>query len=221
MNVSVLDRQPIPDELLNLLMPMQSDGTRQLVAVPAQDLAQFKQPLLSLFCLINAIYQLPTVELIDWLEETIGDRTAIEIGAGVGAVGRELGIRMTDSYLQDGTNKAVAEYYAKVQQPMIQYPKDVIKLPALTAVAGMRPQVILGCWVTHKSTPANNWTGNMWGIEEDKFKGLAEQYIVVGNHKTHGDKPILRQFPHKVYQFDWLYSRSLSKDQNAIWVFDL
>src|SRR6185295_2017181 len=48
----------------------------------------------------NAIYVLPTTELIDWLRtEIVG--TAIEIGAGHGAISRALGIPITDSRMQE------------------------------------------------------------------------------------------------------------------------
>lgn len=221
MNATYLERQVIPDELVDLLMPVQENGHRQLVPVPASDLARFPQTLLSQFCLEQAFYQLPTTELIDWLSSTIGDRRAIEIGAGNGAVGRALGLVLTDSYLQDGTNRVVAEHYARFKQPLITYGADVIKLPAVMAVAAYCPQVILGCWITHLMTPQDPYSGNPWGVDEEKFKGRAEQYVMVGNTKTHADKPILKKFPYEVYEFDWLYSRSVSKETNRIWVFDL
>ena len=41
-----------------------------------------------LWCVRQGIYQLPTCELIEWLKEAIGGRTAIEICAGRSCLGR-------------------------------------------------------------------------------------------------------------------------------------
>ena len=51
------------------------------------------------WCVRQGIYQLPTWELIEWLKEAIGGRTAIEICAGRSCLGRHLGVPMSDSYL--------------------------------------------------------------------------------------------------------------------------
>src|SRR5271170_675184 len=56
---------------------------------------------LKLFCHATGRYGLPTIELVEYLKELIGGRSAIEIGAGNGDLGRHLGIPMTDSRLQE------------------------------------------------------------------------------------------------------------------------
>ena len=55
---------------------------------------------LKIWCVKNAIYQILTTELVDWLKKYIGEKKAIEIGAGKSGIGRALGIPATDSAMQ-------------------------------------------------------------------------------------------------------------------------
>ncbi len=110
--------------------------------------------------------------------------------------------------------------YAQARQPTVQYGADVEALPALTAVAKYQPSTVLGCWVTEKYLPGKS-VGDMHGIDEGqmlRFPGV-KKYILVGNWLTHGDKQILATVPHRTHHFDWLFSRSVSKDQNCIVIF--
>jgi hypothetical protein len=81
------------------------DGKLQVL--PAAEFKKFDQELISIFCVKNAFYGLPTMELVEWLKEKIGKRSAIEIGAGNGAFGRALGIPMSDSFQQDATDQGL------------------------------------------------------------------------------------------------------------------
>lgn len=207
-----------PAELDALLRP---NGV--LIPVPAAELSRFSPLRLAVFCLHHAIYQLPTTELIEWLADRIAGRKAIEIGAGNGATGRgALGIPMTDSYLQDGTNTFVKAYYDAMQQPRIQYPADVRKLTAKAAVVHYRPQVVIGCWVTHREVRKTAQTGNYWGVDEhDLMARGVEEYIHVGNAQIHGVKPLLGSTRHRVERTyaPWLYSRSQYHTDNVIYSF--
>ena len=74
--------------------------------LPASDWLQFPWDDVRLFMHEYPIYVLPTTELLDVLEDQTADyRKVIEIGAGTGSIGRLLGIKMTDSYMQQD-NKA-------------------------------------------------------------------------------------------------------------------
>ncbi|CCH02041.1 hypothetical protein FAES_4041 [Fibrella aestuarina BUZ 2] len=201
-----------PAELEQLLMP---DG--KLVAVPAAELSRFKQEYLSYFCLKNALYQLPTTELIQFLRDEIGDRIAIEVASGNGATGRALGLPLTDSYLQDGTNKTVVAQYAAMGQPLVRYGTDVQKLEALEAVAYYEPQVVVACWATHLDQSISGY-GNYWGVDEGLLMKSVETYIHVGNQLTHACKPVLSTHQHRIVAADWLYSRSLAKEDNCIYI---
>ena len=49
----------------------------------------------------HGIYGLLTTELVEWLQDRISGRTAIEIGAGNGSLAHALGIAATDSKMLD------------------------------------------------------------------------------------------------------------------------
>ena len=187
-----------------------------LRAVPAAELLRFSQEKLALYGHYRGIYQYPTTELVQLLQYTIGSRVAIEIAAGNGVVGRDLGIPMTDSYLQD--RPEIAMLYRMQGQPVIKYPSDVEKLDALDAVAKYRPQVVIGCWATHMHRPGME-QGNMFGIEEEKLLEEVELYVHVGNEATHIHKPVLRTHPFDEVKAPFLVTRSMKTELNNIYFF--
>lgn len=191
----------------------------QIRPVPAQFLSAIPQNDLSLWCLKRAIYQVPTIELIEFLASFIEPATtALEIGAGAGHIGRALKIPMTDNKMQEWPQ--IQARYRLLKQPTISYGPDVETSDALAAVVHHGPQLVLGCWVTEKHLPGQP-TGNMYGIDERAMLAMpsVDTYILVGNRHVHGDKSILNDIPFTRYQFDWLYSRSMEKGKNAIWIF--
>jgi hypothetical protein len=156
---------------------------------------------------------LPTVELCQWLKEKIAGRPAIEIGAGHGAVGKYLGIPCTDSKLQD--DAIIRMTYQMMGQPVVKYPKHVIKMEALEAIDHYKPEVVIATWVTqlHKDD-SDIGNSNMYGIDEDNIVGKVK-YIHIGHRKVHGKKRIL-ELDHEEFVFPWLYSRSLAADMQFI-----
>jgi len=172
---------------------------------------------LCLFCVKHAVYQIVTTELVDFIRTEIGTKKAIEIGGGNGCLGRALGIPVTDLKAQE--NADVRAMYALMQQPVITYGQDVVKMEAMDAISSYGPEVVVSAWVTQKWKPGIKH-GFDRGVDETYYKGRIEKYIFVGNQGPHGDKVIMKQFPFKKYQFDWLVSRSWYKDKNAIYVFD-
>lgn len=157
------------------------------------------------------IYVLPTLELIEFLRANIVG-SAIEIGCGNGAIGRALGIPVTDSKLQQ--EPLIAAYYKSINAPIISYPADVEKLDAEAAIQKYKPKTVVGAFITHKYNGKN---GNMYGVIEEKIIQSAK-YIHVGNNVTHGDKPILKH-PHQSLYFDWLITRSVNQEENRIMIF--
>ena len=111
----------------------------------------------------NSRYQLVTIELVEWLREMIGDRFAIEIGAGMGDLGHLLGIKMTDSYMQV-SDPLVMEYYKLLGQPVIQPPSIVENMNGDEAVRHYQPEVVVASWVTQfvgeEATVWNSRGGN-------------------------------------------------------------
>ncbi len=190
-----------------------------ITPVPYEEISKFSQNAISIFCVKYGIYQVPTTELIKFLESEIADKeSTIEIGAGNGCIGRALGIRMTDNKMQLWPE--IQELYSNLQQPVVKYGNDVEEIDANTAVIKYRPHTVIGSWITEKWQEGMQY-GNQWGPQEYKmFSDGVEKYIMIGNHKTHGKKKLLKIMSFRKYKFPWLISRSLGKDDNIIYVFE-
>lgn len=170
-----------------------------------------------LFGVRNGVYGLPTAELCDFLRGRIGGRTAIEIGAGTGALARALGIVATDNRQQEGA--AVRAHYQRLGQPTVPYGPNVEKLDAHRAVERHRPQVVIACWVTHRFDPkAPDAGGSETGVDEAAIIASCEEYIFIGNEHVHHYKPIWK-LPHEKLTPSWLYSRAINgtRDFIGIW----
>lgn len=191
------------------------DETGQIKVLPAEFWYQFNRSERGAFCVRHAVYCVPTTELIDWLRNEIGPRYAIEIGSGNGVLAKALGIRATDNLMQ--TWPEIVDLYQTLQQPLIHYGRDVLNADANVAVKTMKPDVVVGAWVTHKYALLHHARGgNMHGVEEPELVRQTD-YIFIGNKGTHKDKAIL-ELPHKEYQFPWLISRALNNMPNFIGV---
>lgn len=190
--------------------------------LPLMPIAEFKRcdPVyLRLFCHYAARYLLPTVELVQWLDDYIDGRSAIEIGAGCGDLGYHLGISMYDNYNQ--TWPDVREIYTAMQQPLIQYGQDVIEMDALEAAEKLKPDVIIGGWVTQwvdPKLPPPPGGGSMYGIKERELLEHCNEYIVVGCTAVHGGKFIMDEKPTIIDASDFVVSRSQRGD-DKIYIF--
>jgi hypothetical protein len=191
----------------------------QLKVMPASFYKDIPQNDLSFFCWKHGFYSLPTIELCEWLKEKIAGRSAIEIGAGHGAVAKYLGIPATDSKLQ--ADSAIQLAYTMQGQPTVKYPPHIIKLGGNEAVSTYKPEVVVACWVTQIYKESEHWRGgNMFGVDEDRLLDNVSCYIHVGHLKTHGNKRILNR-SHEKFTFPWLYGRSMDKDNHIIYVWEL
>lgn len=165
----------------------------------------------------HGLYGLPTVELIDHLKELIGDRTAIEIGAGSGVLGDALGITATDSYQL--TLPKYRRIYADVGQAIAPYGPNVEHYDAIRAAVKYKPQVIIGSWITHKYDPARAWAkGNELGVDEYLLLQGCDYYIHIGNELVHSGKEIW-DAPHRIYYPPFVYSRAFNGSRDFIAVF--
>ena len=211
-DVTVLDTTKICDLSSDLL-----DSSGQLRIVPAQFYANTTAEERALFGHRHGAYLLPTLELIEYLRKRIASRTAIEIGAGNGVVAKALGIPATDS-LQQAEPSIVRSYLLAGQVP-VKYGVNVEKLDAISAIRKYRPQVVLGCWVTHRYNPKQHGRGgNSDGIDELKLLSLCEEYIFIGAQLAHRSKPIM-DLDHVTETPQGLYSRAVraNTDFVAIW----
>jgi len=159
----------------------------------------------ALFGHLHGVYSFPTVELIEHLRSIIGDRTAIEIGAGHGVLAQALGIPATDSHQQ-----AKMPWRAELEaagQPTVSYGPNVEDLDARAAISRYHPQVVIGCWITHKYNPRRHLAGgNEAGIDEADLLDRVDTYVLVGNEYVHRNKTIWT-VPHQIDYPDWVYSR--------------
>ncbi len=188
-----------------------------IVPVPYQYLADISQEQVTTFCWEQGLYQIPTIELMQFLESEIGEKSkAIEIGAGNGCIGRALGITMTDSYMQE--REDVKSTYKAMGQPTVRYGKDVVNMGGNESIRHYKPEVVLACWVTNKWEEGME-SGNFWGVtEEELLDDGVKKYIHVGNTNTHKMKPILKTNPYEEFKFPWLVSRSQRKEDNVIYI---
>lgn len=185
------------------------DGT-----LPIRPCAYYdNQTKLKLLCHHNARYLVPTVELIEFLKPYV-DESTIEIGAGCGDLGRSLGIKMTDSYVQ--WEPEVISYYERLGQPIIQYGADVEKIDAISAIKKYNPKTVIGGWVTQWVDPDKPVTrpGSMYGIKETELLEMVDTYILIGAEHIHMHKYIM-EIPHET--IDAPFVRSRRKD-NKIWI---
>lgn len=189
-----------------------SDGTLRIM--PASYYAGVTQHERSLVAHRHGLYALPTTECVDWLRERIGDRSAIEVASGNGALGRALGIVRTDNRMHE--RPEIEEFYRSLHQPPTRYGDDVEALDAISAIDKYRPQVVVAAWFTHQFDPRHpERGGNMYGANQHELLSLCEEYILVGNFTAHAMMPLLKE-PHETFHFPWLYSRSPFAEGNFI-----
>jgi len=195
------------------------DNKNHLLVKPASFYQNIPQNHLVLWCHVHGVYCLPTEELIDWLRGHLEIDRTIEIGAGIGTIGRSLNIPITDScYMRN--NQEVIFYYKIMQQPITEYPSDIIEMDAIAAIQHYKPNVVIGSWITHKYNEEEPLReGNMFGIDENFILKNVKKYIMIGNQKVHSKKPIL-DLPHKTFKFPWLFSRSVNSEFNEIYMWE-
>lgn len=196
-------------------------GENHLIKLlPAATYDRFDPDGVRLWCHHHARYGLPTVELIGWLKDYIGRRHTIEIGAGAGDLAHHLGIKATDSKIQD--EPEAATFYRLTQQPTIRYPAWVEKLDALAAIKKYRPQVVIASWVTHwidPTKPAPPGGGCMFGVEEDRLLKTGVTYVLIGNLVVHQHKPILRK-KHEEVALPFLRSRAHQPEMDRVLIWN-
>lgn len=165
-------------------------------------------------------YCLPTEELVVWLKEEIGERSAIEICAGSGLLGKTLGVPRADWRIHK--RFPMAKLQMDLQSGGMPYTvnaPDVEDMEATEAVMKYKPQVVFGGFITQRiyQGSSKNTMGSAYGVEEEKLIEYLETYIVIGTQKIHGAKKI-EKYPHEVLKFPWLRSRAINPNDNAIFI---
>jgi hypothetical protein len=195
------------------------DSEGKFQARSAKDVRLFDNDELRTWCHLRSRYNIPTSEQVDTLKNTIGNRSALEIGAGMGDLGALLGIRMTDSYNQ--TLPEVKAYYDLLGQPTISPPSSVEKIDAVEAIKKYKPQVVIAAWVTQLFQEGDTEArigSSVYGVDEGWLLDHCEAYVFVGNHNVHKYKRINTR-RHATYDSWNLVSRALDPKKNfiAVW----
>ena len=204
-DVDYLEKQIYKDEYHMKLLPYSF-----YKKIPLNDLM--------LFAYKKAIYSYFTEELIQWIFDNVYLTNAIEIGSGNGSLCRFLGIRGTDSKIQDSPE--VKRYYQLARQPTIKYPYYVEKIDAISAIQKYHPSTVIASWVTQKYNENKpGLGGSIYGVDEKYIIDNVDRYIFIGNEKTHYTKEIL-DFKHRTIKEKWLVSRSSNQECNLIYIWD-
>lgn len=168
----------------------------------------------------NSVYQFVTIEMIQALKTLIGGRTAIEICGGNGALGRELGIPSTDSYIHTEP-KGIDYAFSRGERPVVPG-ADVMRMEANEAVSYGKPKVVIGAFVPqqyqHIYGNCPN-PGPLFGVDEELLLRKVETYILLGNLEVDHDRRIF-SIPHKTYRPPWQVTRYENQSQNYMWVWD-
>lgn len=205
----------IQDKNVDYLDSIFMGQDKLLRPVPYAVLQDVPQVDIVIWCNKNGVYQIATIELIEWLREQIAGRKAIEIGAGKSGIGRALGIPTTDSFLH--TQPLIQIYYSMLKQTITIPPDYVEELDAEQAIKKYEPEVVVGAFITQKHHEGEDG-GNMWGVEDGEVVKAAT-YIHIGHDTPHGKKRI-NALPHKKYRFPWLVNRCFFREMSAISVWE-
>lgn len=195
------------------------DDDGRIKLLPAQTWRDVPHELLIRWCYDKGVYGIPTLELVEWLRRKIRDRSAIEIGAGIGDLGFHLGIPQTDSFVQ--SDGKWDKFYSMIGQSPTKPRADVVRMCAREAVAHYKPDVVIGSWITRRFVPGVDIPQVTLafpdGVDEEALYDSVDSYIVIGNEAIHGCKTLLER-PHQVLHPTWLVSRSAQPTRNCIYL---
>jgi hypothetical protein len=182
------------------------------------------------------LYTFPTLELCEWLSSQIDDNPdyephpAIEICAGTGWIGRQLGIPSTD--IKSMENPIVKGIMAQCLSVPTIYSEDVETMEASEAVNKYKPDIVIGSYVTSKQLVDKIDKKKAMtigiklpygGVMEQNLMDLAREEVKVGvdvksicrkvykvilvcNMRTHRNESYI-SLPHQTLSFPWLVTR--------------
>ena len=185
---------------------------------PAELYRRIDNAHLRVWCICRAIYQLPTVELIEWLQSNFNLNKAIEIGAGNNHLYHHLGIKGTDNYSEQ--IPAVKLTHEILKEPSTNPPPEVEKIDAISAIKKYQPETVITSWATLKTEdPEEIDAGHKYAPDEAEILDKGVNYVFIGNEYLHSDRAIMSK-KHETYYFDWLVSRGYYPEKNCIYVWD-
>lgn len=205
-----------PDQIRDL-RPLALDPEGRIKILPASFWAATTVSERALFGVRTGHYAFPTTELVTHLKQLIGHRTAIEVGAGNGVLAKALEIPATDNKQQ--LMPKYRAHYEAAQQPIVPYGDNIIEMEANHAVRYYKPDVVIGCWVTHKYDPRDHARGgNEAGLDEPDMLKHCAAYVMIGNDKVHKDKPVWNR-QHTVFDLPFIFSRAFAGGRDFLAVF--
>jgi hypothetical protein len=217
MNAQFIQDKPV-DYIDNILL---KDG--ELQVIPAAEMKKIPHDDLRLWCYKNAIYGVPTTELIDLIKSYMVLGKTIEVGAGCGVFGRALNIPSTDSFIQSQPD--MKALYLAMKQPVVEYGKNVERLEASDAIKKYKPDVVFGSWVTQFVSPhaikVPPGGGSVAGLKEDEFIKLIKKYIIYGNENIHGFKEIFNNAKlhiERIFNTELFFSRASDHGLNCLYI---
>lgn len=192
-----------------------SDGL--LKVQPMEKLAQIPWSHLRIWMHEMGYFTLPTLELVDWLHREIRGRSAIEICAGSGVLGRALCVPCIDAQVHRRPDSAA--FYALTKQPVPCIGPHVEYLDANSAVAKYHPRVVFGTYITQRSQPGEPPTAasSVHGVDQAAIVRRVETYIAIGSKAVHGKMRVNRSST-RTCELPGLVSRAVPGDGIAfIW----
>ncbi len=182
---------------------------------------------LRVWCICRAIYQLPTIELIDWLQTNFNLDKTIEIGAGNNYLYHHLNIKGTDNYSEQIPKVKLT--HELLNQPSTNPPPKVEKIEATAAIEKYQPETVITSWMTLKvnepddgvlkDTASHIDAGHRYAPDETEILDTGVNYVFIGNDFIHSDRKIMNR-PHETYYFDWLVSRGKHPEKNCVYVWN-
>lgn len=211
MFLASITKAEIADILIRLDSALLDPTTNRIKLLPTSVYSEIDRTQLRIWCHYRARYLLPTIELIDWLEDRIDGRRAIEIGAGNGDLGYHLQILATDNGCQQYENVKLA--YARLGQIPTKPPFDVKRVDAIQAIHDYQPEVAIGAWITDKFVDGSV-EGSVYSPDGYQIIQNVE-YIRIGTEKIHGRSKIL-EFPHETIKPLGLVSRTIASPPDDV-----
>lgn len=245
---SVIEKELVNLERAKEIAKALCDSSGRIYPVPFSFIKKDTLDTLNMVMQAMGLYTFPTLELCEWLNSQIDDdpelepHSAIEICAGTGWIGRQLGIPITD--IKNMDNPIVQNVMAETFSVPTIYADDTEQLEAMEAVKKYSPEIVIGSFVTSRKRVDKKdkrvaktvryvlpYGGNIdinlmdevrkeipVGVDVESIIRKVYKVILVVNTRTHLQESYFN-LPHQTLSFPWLVTRG-DNSQSRIIVFE-